>query len=123
MGCDIHVMVEARTRPFGSEAWFNVDNWRHNAYYGQEGEPAMTVHPIYLDRNYEMFSYLAGVRNYGGNPSFGFDRGFPDDASMPTTVEYSRSAHCWCSGHHERRILTTHGMQGSKNSVCSLTRC
>lgn len=89
MGCDIHVMVEARTRPFGSEAWFNVDNWRHNAYYGQEGEPAMTVHPIYLDRNYEMFSYLAGVRNYGGNPSFGFDRGFPDDASMPTTVEYT----------------------------------
>lgn len=40
MGCDIHVMVEARDFPGGGSAtWRNVDNWRHNPYFGvEEGE-------------------------------------------------------------------------------------
>lgn len=91
MGCDIHVMVEARRYPFGAgEKWFNVDNWRHNPYSGDEGESAMTVKPIYNQRDYELFSFLADVRNYGGNPSFGFDRGFPEDACEHTAAEYTR---------------------------------
>lgn len=90
MGCDIHVMVEARKQPLGPDEWFNVDNWRHNPYFGDEGEPAMTVKPIYSRRSYDLFSFLSGVRDYGGNPSFGFDRGFPEDAAKPTTEEYAR---------------------------------
>lgn len=89
MGCDIHMMVEARKYPCGPDGWFNVDNWRHNPYHGDDGEPAMKVNPIYSHRSYELFTFLAGVRNYGGNPSFGFDRGFPKDAAKPTTEEYS----------------------------------
>lgn len=91
MGCDIHVMVEARKFPFCPDKWFNVDNWRHNPGFGRyEGEPAMNVKPIYSKRFYELFSFLANVRNYGNNPSFGFDRGFPEDADKPTAEEYAR---------------------------------
>lgn len=45
MGCDIHVVLEARNFPRGrcDNKWFNVDSWRHNAYFGEEGEPAMLI--------------------------------------------------------------------------------
>lgn len=89
MGCDIHVMVEARRFPGGSDKWFNVDDWRHNPYFGDEGEPAMHVKAIYSRRNYDLFSFLADVRNYGDNPSFGFDRGFPEDADAHTAEEFA----------------------------------
>ena len=89
MGCDIHVMVEARKFPFCPDKWFNVDDWRHNPYSDDEGEPTMSVKPIYNQRDYELFSFLAGVRDYGGNPSWGFDRGFPEDAAKPTAEEYA----------------------------------
>ena len=93
MGCDIHVMVEARRYPFGTEKWFNVDNWRYNHWYSAEdgdGECNLEVKPIYTHRDYELFSFLADVRNYGHNPSFGFDRGFPEDACEHTAMEYTR---------------------------------
>lgn len=90
MGCDIHVMVEARKFPGGSNEWFNVDNWRHNPFSRYEGEPCMTVKAIYDIRDYELFSFLADVRNYGHNPSFDFDRGFPKDANEYTVAEYAR---------------------------------
>ena len=92
MGCDIHVMVEARKQPLGPDGWFNIDNWQHNPYFGDKGEPVMTIKPIYTQRNYELFAFLAGVRDYGGNPSFGFDRGFPEDACKHTAAEYTRWA-------------------------------
>ena len=55
MGCDIHVMVEARRYPFGTEKWFNVDNWRYNPWYSAEdgdGECNLEVKPIYTHRDY-----------------------------------------------------------------------
>lgn len=87
MGCDIHVMVEVR-RQYGnnpadqkSTGWKNADNWRFNIWHGVfEDEPKMEVKDIFKDRDYELYGFLAGVRNYGHNPSFGFDRGFPEDA-------------------------------------------
>lgn len=90
MGCDIHVMVEARKYPLGPDRWFNVDNWRHNPFHSRDAEePAMNIKPIFSDRRYELFAFLADVRNYGGNPSFEFNRGFPEDADQPTVEEYA----------------------------------
>ena len=88
MGCDIHVMTECRLSVKGEKRWINCDNWRYNRYYGDENERMMELVEIYGSRNYELFSFLADVRNYGKNPSFGFDRGFPDDASFATAQEY-----------------------------------
>ena len=92
MGCDIHVMTERkRTWSDGTSQWSNVDNFRFNDWsdkYKEEGEREFQVEPIYHGRNYELFSFLADVRNYGGNESFGFDRGFPEDAHRITRKEY-----------------------------------
>lgn len=90
MGCDIHLMVEARGYMLGPSHWFNVDDWRRNPYAGEEDEPELLVNPIYTQRDYELFSFLADVRNYGHNPSFGFDCGFPKDACKHTRDEYAR---------------------------------
>lgn len=89
MGCDIHVMTEAKRKDCWGDRWVNVDNWRYNPYHGRyEGEPELDVEEIYRERNYELFSFLAGVRNYGNNLSLGFDRGFPEDASEQTAALY-----------------------------------
>lgn len=119
MGCDIHVMVEARRYPFGAgEKWFNVDNWRHNPYSGDEGESAMTVKPIYNQRDYELFSFLADVRNYGGNPSFGFDRGFPEDACEHTAAEYTQ----WGEDAHTPGYATLAELKEKAGSVLKVNR-
>lgn len=89
MGCDIHIMTEYRKTVNDKQKWVNCDNWRPNPYYGEfEDETKLELYPIFSDRNYELFSFLADVRNYGNNPSFGFDRGIPDDASPETIDEY-----------------------------------
>lgn len=103
MGCDIHVMTEVRVHVNGHLRWINADNWRFNKYFGTENdEPKYNVEPIYGNRNYELFSFLANVRNYGGNKSFGFDRGIPEDAHEATVAEYEawgKDAHTpgWCT--------------------------
>lgn len=98
MGCDIHVYTEARQSVNGNKVWVNVDNWRVNPYFGDDEyeKREYNIEAIYSDRNYELFSFLAGVRNYGHNPSFGFDRGLPEDMSPQTKKE----ADAWdCDGH------------------------
>lgn len=89
MGCDIHVMVEAKDFYCKRKGWFNVDHWRHNPDYGlDENERGMIAQPIFDARDYDTFAYLAGVRNYNGVTSFGFGRGLPEDVSAPTYNEY-----------------------------------
>lgn len=98
MGCDIHIFTEAKQTINGVEQWVNVDNWRVNPYYGTDEYERREYEAkhIYDDRNYELFSFLAGVRNYGSNPSFGFDRGLPEDV----TPQVKQEADWWdCDGH------------------------
>ena len=98
MGCDIHIMTEAKKTINDVEKWVNVDNWRVNSYYGTDEYETReyTLEPVYSERNYELFSFLADVRNYGSNQSFGFDRGLPDDVSKHTKEE---SDDLGCDGH------------------------
>ena len=100
MGCDIHLYTEARRTVSGEKKWVNVDNWRINPYYDpsneEETEREYEVQHVYRHRDYELFSFLANVRNYGDNPSFGFDGGLPDDVSEVV----KREADSWgCDGH------------------------
>lgn len=91
MGCDIHVCTETFKYSRGEKKWVNSDNWRLNEYYGgEEDAQEYDLKPIYNDRNYLLFSLLADVRNYGGNKSFEFDSGVPDDVSDKTLSEYER---------------------------------
>lgn len=87
MGCDIHTFVEVQKNgkweavpnPAGCKpCWMGEDGWElYGLYSGW----------VYEDRNYTLFSALAGVRNRYGVTPFGYPRGIPDDAS-PQVREY-----------------------------------
>lgn len=88
MGCDIHICTEVKETVNGKEKWINVDDWRVNKFVDEyEDEKTYILNPIYDDRNYELFSFLANVRNYYGVKSFGFKRGVPEDVSKETKEE------------------------------------
>lgn len=80
MGCDIHVFVEA----------FNKENkqWERKAlYYKDKNGEFQEAWTLLENRNYELFSRLAGVR--GSGESFVCPRGVPDDMSEEISKEYS----------------------------------
>lgn len=122
MGCDIHVMTEKkRTWSDGTIQWVNIDNWQFNEYYDKyndEGEREFNVKSIFRDRNYELFAFLAGVRNYGGNECFGFDRGFPEDACRITKKEYDS----WDSDAHTPGYCTLKELKEAVKGVQKIRR-
>ena len=105
MGCDIHLFTEIKKSINSEEKWVNVDNWRYNPYYEEgndDGERMMDVEPLYSGRNYELFSVLAGVRDYGNNDRIDDPRGLPEDVSDVTKKESDR----WGSDGHSHSWLT-----------------
>ena len=95
MGCDIHVFTECKSTKRGREGtWENTDHWQLNYLYGtDDDEREYDVVPVYEDRNYELFAYLADVRNNGDIVSFDFDRGLPSDVSDATRNVYDAHKH------------------------------
>jgi hypothetical protein len=65
MGCNIHVHVEIKVK----------GRWLH---YN---------HP-YVRRNYWLFGKMAGVRNYDNVKPISKPKGFPDDASETTALDF-----------------------------------
>lgn len=65
MGCDIHVWTEAKIR----------------------GKWVALGHPR-VNRNYELFALLAGVRNYENIAPISEPRGLPEDASEAARFDY-----------------------------------
>ena len=37
MGCDIHLYTEARTKINDKEQWINIDRWKINPWFNEEG--------------------------------------------------------------------------------------
>lgn len=104
MGCDIHFYVERKV----DGKWVSADKWTPNKYAGDEGEPSMCVEyedRFYRDRNYDLFSMLANVRNgfgfAGCDTGDGFKpiampRNLPFDVSPEVKDESDRYG---CDGH------------------------
>lgn len=94
MGCDIHVLTEALISVDDKKVWVNVDNWRFNPHYSannEDGDPEMDLIPIYRNRNYDLFTLLAGVRDYSGDTqSVSPPKGIPPDAAPQTLAEVER---------------------------------
>jgi len=63
MGCDIHFFKEVKIN----------GKWH---FYGEAD----------IDRNYELFAFLAGVRNYDNVTPIAKDRGLPNDISDVTKL-------------------------------------
>lgn len=82
MGCDIHVMMEAKICHMLSKEksdWISCEVYKRNPTNYDEFNRIS----IYEDRSYDMFGLLAGVRclDY---PCISHRRGFPDDMSKET---------------------------------------
>lgn len=102
MGCDIHLMTERLRAINDQKKWVNIDHFKINPYYGEEGESELNIVPIYNNRNYNLFSFLANVRNYNDNNFICEPKGIPKDASEVTKKE----AESWGSDGHSHSYFT-----------------
>jgi hypothetical protein len=107
MGCDIHIYTEKLVEFENNlSKWINCDNWRYNEYYNpkdKDGETKMNIHPIYMGRDYELFSVLANVRNYSDdNLCISEPKGLPKDICKITKAEAKR----WKGDAHSHSYLT-----------------
>lgn len=138
MGCDIHIFTESlyhytdysdSKNPIKKQKWVNVDYWRHNERYTatigelvDPDEPKMNLVPIYRGRDYELFSILADVRNYGDNEYISQPKGLPVDVTEIVKME----SESWgCDGHSHNWLTLyeliqydiTHGIVQRKGYV------
>jgi hypothetical protein len=112
MGCDIHMHYEIRTTvgwwPFKRTIWKHFD-WRAPHVLGtyEDGSieydwDGIRKDPLALDRNYDLFALLAGVRNYHLANPISFPRGLPSDVTSEVLRESDRMgsdghSHSWLS--------------------------
>lgn len=73
MGCDIHAMVEVRIDPYKLNEKWPDDNGVWGWWMGA-GE-------VFIDRDYELFASLAGVRNTMAITPIAPARGIPEEPS------------------------------------------
>lgn len=98
MGCDIHVCVEVKVEPHRWEYVYKPeidDGYSHN-YYAP------------INRNYESFSVLAGVRNRHGIKPIARPRAVPEDCSSLTL----RVHEGWEGDAHTPSWLSLQDLQG-----------
>ena len=104
MGCDIHVCVEikedGRWMPNELEIFEEID-WK-TANGRLDHYPMIPSAKFPVGRNYSLFGWLAGVRNYSAvTPAFA-DRGLPPDMSGTT----SDKAYRWAGDAHSASHVT-----------------
>ena len=120
MGCDIHLYTEAKDTKNGKKVWRNTDDWRLNPYYEKgntDGETEYNLKSIYHDRDYELFTVLAGVRQYNDkNVPISKPKGLPRDASK---VVKESSADYGADG-HSHSFLTYAEIEDYANDVGSV---
>lgn len=97
MGCDIHLYVEKKIEG----KWVSADTWDGNEY--EDGTKDVSADKsFYNDRNYELFSILAGVRNRFNLDPIIEPRGFPENASKELKNQYKK----WDGDAHSTSWLT-----------------
>jgi hypothetical protein len=88
MGCDIHSFAEIRNKQ--TNKWekvgdhFSLDEFDKKYYKKEKGENPFDW------RNYSMFAFLAGVRNYDRCEPLSEPRGLPKDISIEVMEEYEK---------------------------------
>jgi hypothetical protein len=103
MGCNIHLFTERKRTINSKEKWVSIDYLKLNPYFGEyENEEQFEVVELYGDRNYEMFSMLASVRNYHNNPIISEPKGFPKDCCD----FINKMKHFWEGDGHSHSFFT-----------------
>lgn len=90
MGCDIHGWIEVRQFEFDPKYWTTAVNAG-----------------MLLDRNYDMFGCLFGVRNYTNFKPIANNRGVPDDVSKKVRKEIDD----WAGDGHSHSYITYEEMK------------
>ena len=90
MGCDIHTCVEVKRCINKKEIWVDANYYKKNPYYDgvDEDEKEYEVVEICGERNYQRFSVLANVRNYGNTKPIAEPKGIPTDCCESIKKEY-----------------------------------
>jgi len=110
MGCDIHMYVEyKKDLPIKGtkereEKWINGDYFKYNPFFKTwEDEEEFSRLELHGSRNYQLFSTLAGVRDYSQKVvPVSEPKGVPDDA-----CEYvKKESEQWGSDGHSHSWLT-----------------
>lgn len=94
MGCDIHLFAEIKLR----------GTWH------------VYSHPE-IDRNYELFGFMAGVRGYDVKP-IAEPRGLPDDAAEVTRIAFERDeghTPSWLHGPELQAVCDFYEAQQKRN--------
>lgn len=98
MGCDIHLYTERKRSINNADKWVNIDHFKMNPYHEKDddSEREFELCSVYDDRNYNLFSILADVRNYGENNYIDQPKGLPKDCCRIT----KKASEDWgCDGH------------------------
>lgn len=116
MGCDIHMFSEYYSK--NKNTWVNFDHWEYNEHYeegNEDGEPKMNIVPVWSDRNYTLFTVLAGVRDYSEKTAcISPPKGLPPDVCQIVKEESDR----WGSDGHSHSYLTLKELKDfNKNKV------
>lgn len=121
MGCDIHMYTEVKRSIREKEVWVNVDDFRINPYYdGKDNSERQFEHQdLYGDRNYGLFTLLAGVRDYSEKTIPVSDpKGLPENMSDITREESER----WDGDGHTHSWLTLAELKSFQAKNPSITR-
>lgn len=113
MGCDIHTHIEYKRNIYigtdknnnakYEEKWICGDFFTPNAYFGTaEDEKEYNLVGFCNDRNYDLFSILADVRNYGNMDYISQPKGLPEDI----TEIVKKDADEWDLDGHSHSYLT-----------------
>lgn len=124
MGCDIHLYCEVYNTIDGVSTWRTADRFKYD-YYNEEYE----VDNIYSNRNYRVFTALAGVRSYGnGCVPISEPRGLPCDICSFVKKEkeewgFDGHSHSYCTlkelyeYQDEHKTITYKGMVSPEDAV------
>lgn len=104
MGCDIHMYVEYKRSINSKDTWVSGDYFKMNPYYKtDEYEREFECIELYGDRNYTLFSTIAGVRDYTDKVvPVSEPKGIPEDATAYVKQENER----WDGDGHTHSWLT-----------------
>lgn len=120
MGCDIHMYTEFKH----DGQWKNCDHFMFNPSFDPTRcksflSSQYQLVPFFDDRNYDLFSVLANVRNYANTDYIDNHRGLPENVTLYVKSEYED----WELDAHSASYFTLKELIDFHNENHPIKRC